>query len=1022
MDRLLLLASGRAHGLRLNLVAAGLAAAVLAFAGGLLATTQWVSPPQPPPARHAFLAGPLGPGEALEQQFTAPVDDLTRVRLRLAVPESDVGSRPQVLVRLRDGVDLVREARFDRLDLGTAPTEVWWDFAPLAGVRGRTLTVQVAVGQASPAHLLGAAHVTDRLPGSLVTNGIPAGSHVDLDLASGRVLARRELAGAIGSATPAGLLLVGAGVAAAGVLGGAARIRWRAGRPPWTDAAWPALGVALALLALAVAIRTSGAELEPERDPAFWKKVAIGLAVVAAAPWARTLARGASRRLDSLTLGRSRPGSVSEWAAATWRDGGPAALTLALASAVSVAALIALILTDAGRVRYVMEIFDEQRPNQGRVGLLPPGLAVGLAQWAFAAWLLYALVAMRAGRGAAKAIRSSPTRLESVARLRRLFGYSALFVVAYVFRLAPYLRNDLAPWWDGWGLGHGDTWIDLAVPMAEAADLSVFSSIHTEGFVYVPLLAAFLKALGLSAGMVWFGHFLVVASALIPVFAAATLATLTGRQAGGILAGLVLAFDPVLVWFGLNGWSDSVTFFAVALALLAFAAAARRPSARRLVALGLALTLLALSHGPWLYPAAFWAAAAGPLIAARARWLPAAGPYERSRRLLATPLVTLALGYVAMGAFQWSRFPPPNGIRGLADVPLIGHSSVQGVVSRFSETFGERSYAPGTPGSFVGAAGGWLAELGEHVSFFIDAHVVQPFPFFPLIMAVIGAVALRLAWQRHRAVPVSRAGLAALPILAVPVFWPGLEASTAGPTFLLLLALVWLVAPTGRALYAGLAPYLAVFLAIAEFSMHRHTNVLIYAFILTGGTVIDAAAREGALRLPWRAGWIRPLVVRRAIAVTMMSVVGAVIVVGLVDVARAASERETERAYLTWLGSKLPANALVLTAGDVDPWTVADLTGRPVLYDAENGGRQLIEGRPFTWTRRVPSFYPDATESAHIISTLVESGAGSVLLRTGVGRPVERDAAFGRRHAYDICADSGAGLPWRPASRGAQDR
>ena len=953
-----------------------MAAAALAIAGALLASAQWASPPQPPPARHAFLVGPLGPGEALEQAFTAPVDHLTTLRLRLAVPESDVGSQPQVLARLRDGDDLVREVRFDRLDLGTAPTDVWWDFAPLAGVRGRTLTVQVAVGQASPARLLATAHVTDRLPGSLVTNGVPAGSHVDLDLASGRVLARGEIAGAIGSAAPGGLLPVAAGVAAAGVLGGAARIRWRAGRAPWTDTAWPALGVAAALLAVAVAIRTSGAELEPERDPAFWKKVAIGLAVVAAAPWTRMLGRGVSRRLDALAGERSRRGSVSGWVAAAWRDGGPAALALALASAVSVAALIALVMTDAGRVRYVMEIFDEQRPNQGRVGLLPLGLAVGLAQWAFAAWLLYAVVAMRAARGAAKAVRSSPTPLESVARRRRLIGYGAVFVAAYAFRLAPYLRNDLTPWWDGWGLGHGDTWIDLAVPMAETADLSVFESIHTEGFVYVPLLAGFLKALGLSSGMVWFGHFLVVASALIPVFAAATLATLTGRQAGGIVVGLVLAFDPVLIWFGLNGWSDSTTFFAVALAFLAFAAAARRPSARTLVALGLALTLLALSHGPWLYPAAFWAAVAGPLIAARARWLPGAGPYERSRRLLAAPLATLALGYAATGAFQWSRFPPPNGIRGLADVPLIGHGSVQGVLSRFSEFHGDPSSTPGTPGSFLGAAGRWLAELGGHVSFFIDAHVVQPFPFFPLIMAVVGVAALRLAWRRHRAVPVTRAGLAALPVLAVPVFWPGLEASTAGPTFLLVLAVLWLVAPTGRTLYAGLALYFAVFLVIAEFGAHmRHTNVLIYAFILTGGVVIDAAAREGALRLPWRAGWIRRSMVRRALAVTMVSVVGAVLVVGLVDVARAAGERATERAYLAWLGSELPANALVLTAGDVDPWTVADLTGRPVLYDAENGGRQLIEGRPFTWTRRVPSFHPDATESVHIISTLVESGA-----------------------------------------------
>ncbi len=213
-------------------------------------------------------------------------------------------------------------------------------------------------------------------------------------------------------------------------------------------------------------------------------------------------------------------------------------------------------------------------------------------------------------------------------------------------------------------------------------------------------------------------------------------------------------------------------------------------------------------------------------------------------------------------------------------------------------------------------------------------------------------------------------------LLAIPVFLPGLEASTAGPTFLLVLALVWLVAPTGRALYAGLALYFAVFLAIAEFGAHmRHTNVLIYAFIVTGGTVIDTAAREGALRLPWRAGSIRPPMGRRAITVATVSVVGALIVVGLAGVARAASERATERAYLTWLGSKLPANALVLTAGNVDPWTVADLTGRPVLYDAENGGRQLIEGRPFEWTGRVVSFYPNATESARIISALVEDGA-----------------------------------------------
>ena len=269
------------------------------------------------------------------------------------------------------------------------------------------------------------------------------------------------------------------------------------------------------------------------------------------------------------------------------------------------------------------------RVPSGQLSLLPLGEAQPLAKLAIVAWALYAgsPYGARWRRKGSLRTRQSAARPRSTqmigyvpasSRSKRwglIFLYGGVFVAAYLVRLAAFERGDFMPWWDGWGLGHADGWIYAADEFSRVGSIEFLENINLEGFVYVPLMAFFLKLFSFYPGILWFGHFLVFVSALLPLFAALTVRLATGRRLGGVVAGLLVAFDFVLIWFGLNGWSDSMVFLFTGLSFLAFVAAARNPTVVKMVLFGTSLGLLALSHGTWIHAGLGWAIMAWPLLA-----------------------------------------------------------------------------------------------------------------------------------------------------------------------------------------------------------------------------------------------------------------------------------------------------------------------------------------------------------------------------------------------------------------------
>ena len=950
-----------------------------------------------------FSAGPLRGGDSISQTFESPAAFLSRAEVLVRTDATDSINEPfDLIFRLSQDSVIVRQGRVEISNIADTIQSAVWEFAPLAESLKREYSLQLVVGARASRPVFVMTALVDYLPGSAVTNGIPAPDYVDMTLLVGRQVSSIQILQSIASRIPGGLpffvlILLALGVASglvfAGLAQGSILLSWRL-------ASWVILGISVVAAAVAISVNLNASTSVPEGRMAFW----LGMLLPSAGPitistlsgpvWrvtARPRSAGKKAAIRAVTRLLGAPGSRSWFGTladlhvvravfgkavafrARWGWRGLfllAAVSLTLASV----AVFGLSEPEQGTLWPPLE---GGRVPSGQLSLLPVGAARQLARLTLVAWGLYAVLELgdrwRRKWNPKMQVSLAKPRLEkdfqsapATDRRKRwstVFLYGGVFLVAYLVRLAAFERGDFMPWWDGWGLGHSDLWTDYADTFSRLGDISFLVNIHNEGFVYVPLMALFLKAFGFYPGILWFGHFLVFISALIPLFAALTVRFATGNRLGGVVAGLLVAFDFVLIWFGLNGWSDSMTFLLTSLSFLAFVAASRNPTVLRLVLFGISLAVLAFGHGTWVQAALAWAILSWPLLATSHRWLPAVGVASGLTRFsgwrFSIPLVTLTAVLLA-GFISLAILFPALVAGGLDHFPLIGGTEVRraAFAAMYDPRLGVTDPQRLILSAQIKAFGYFLTGMGRHVNYFITAHIETAIPYYgALIFGMVSAVVV-IAIRRFRNGYAPSWSLVTIPAVGIFAWWESPFGSSSESVTLLALVLVLVYLPIARVFFLVLSPILLVsFMALFLVLHQRHSSVFVYAMYLLSGVLADAAWRHlrgiriavpGRLRLAiWRENGASFLAVA--------AVVGA-LVVGILQFGQARGQRADQDDYLVWLGSQMGESDALLTSGFVDPWSVYELTGVDIYYDADHKGRVAVTGRPFGWKSMEDTF------------------------------------------------------------------
>lgn len=148
---------------------------------------------------------------------------------------------------------------------------------------------------------------------------------------------------------------------------------------------------------------------------------------------------------------------------------------------------------------------------------------------------------------------------------------------------------------------------------------------------------------------------------------------------------------------------------------------------------------------------------------------------------------------------------------------------------------------------------------------------------------------------------------------------------------------------------------------MSEFTVihFRYSNAFVYTLI-----VLTAVAVGQGTPVWWP--WLRRSLAMPArmssyaMRLALVVLLAAPLVAGAIEVARAHLAHGDELLYLRWLATAIPEASVILTSGNVDPWEVHEVTGRSVIWPAENGGWQFITEKPYRWSRPVRERFPDA--------------------------------------------------------------
>ncbi len=259
-----------------------------------------------------FGIGPLASGESVEQEFEVAGLFLTGVEFFARV-DGVADSATPFVARLREGETIVREGRIEAR-VGTDIQAIRWDFGAVTDPVGRRFRLQVVVDEGATRSAYLMASLTDKLPGSAVTNGVPAGRHLDLALQPWRKIQRLDILAATAGGLPGGfaglavlLLVVGLGMAY--LIAAMVRAPAGPGMVPWLG-----LGLSVAVLVLVVEMHRSADLALPETSfrlwPGFFRTVGLlataMIGTMAAEPARNVMGNVGREFLDRLDGGREK--------------------------------------------------------------------------------------------------------------------------------------------------------------------------------------------------------------------------------------------------------------------------------------------------------------------------------------------------------------------------------------------------------------------------------------------------------------------------------------------------------------------------------------------------------------------------------------------------------------------------------------------------------------------------------------------------------------------------------------------
>ena len=547
-----------------------------------------------------------------------------------------------------------------------------------------------------------------------------------------------------------------------------------------------------------------------------------------------------------------------------------------------------------------------------------------------------------------------------------------LYVAAVLARAAPVIRLDYAPWWDGVGYGYADLWTGEALRLA-GGDFAALS-FYSEGLLFVPAQAMLFKLLGVASGMHAWAVFLVLVSAAIVPIAAHTVYLITRQPIGALAAGVLTIFDPVSAWFGSNGWSDAQTFLSVAGACWVFVLCARKPTIPRLLLLGAVLATLALGHTTWLYPATIWALITPVLLASRKKWFPGAQDLPDSGirrgwlRRAAAPF-----GFFAVGALITISLISVGGAIGAgaeSDGPFnVDRDNQRVLVVTYDKSIEWDEWTPSDTVRVILTI--FPSRIPDLIPSFIHGHIANAVHFYRwVLLTTLLATFVVIAGRRQNPWP-SRWGLLGLLIPGYfLLFEPRIEVPTVAVTYLTI-GVVWMYIPVARVLMVLFGPIFGILILYLPLTTQpRHSNAIVFLLILLASIAIGLAV--GQVKR-----WYQDVDSRQFMAGQRMLISAGLIVlvgVGSVSTANAIGERLAEGRYLEWLGEQMGEDALLITVADVDPWQVLAVTGRPVIYDVENGARLAIEPDGPEWGVEFLSEFRGYDDEEDVFRTLEQRG------------------------------------------------
>ena len=276
---------------RLALITLVATALLLVAAILIVRTTRWDTSVFPGKSPGAVSVGPFNAGDAVEQHFAVPVDHLSSLTIQARTPEGQrTGPSATLIFRLYDDNHIVRQGLVGIPDLDHVIRRVMWSFAPLPSSADLEYRLQVAVGDSTTASVNTMASITNKWPGSLISNGIPTADHIDLAIEPGRELSATQVV--LGAATRAPIGLVGivlSVVASAAAFGAGVLAGFRLPKKYPLSGIGLLIGLSAAAIHIVIAGGLFGGRPSPELASTFWIWILISLMLLSRLPWAIVL-------------------------------------------------------------------------------------------------------------------------------------------------------------------------------------------------------------------------------------------------------------------------------------------------------------------------------------------------------------------------------------------------------------------------------------------------------------------------------------------------------------------------------------------------------------------------------------------------------------------------------------------------------------------------------------------------------------------------------------------------------------